>query len=231
MQVFGHSGDLGDIIYSLPAIKALGGGRLILFDSPGKTAHGMNPAKVDRLRPLLEQQDYIESVEWSDVRVETNLNGFRDHHHHGNLADMHLATHGLEWRHRVSPWLFVDPKPVAKVVVQRSLRYGGNFPWREAVEVYGKDAVFVGFKDEHEEFCSKFGDIPHYDAKDFLELAQVIAGSEWFIGNQSSPLAVAHGLKHPVMMEICPGGAQQHCVYQRAGCIIVWDDKVEWPCV
>ena len=229
MNVFGHSGDLGDIIYSLPTIKALGGGKLFLFDSPGKTAHGMTPAKVDRIRPLLEAQDYIESVEWSDIRLETSLNGFRDHYGHGNLADMHLSTHGLDWRHRVEPWLSVEPRPIAKVVMQRSARYHGNFPWSDAVSVYGSEAVFIGLKDEHKAFCDQFGKVEHYDAQDFLELARVIAGSQWFIGNQSSPLAVAHGLKHRVIMEISPGGAQQHCVFQRADCIIVWDGKVEWP--
>jgi hypothetical protein len=228
---FSHSGDIGDIIYALPAIKALGGGKLVLFHHPdGRTAHGMNEAKVARLRPLLESQDYIDSVEWSEEVLDHSLNGFRDHWQEGVLTDMHLSTQGLSWEHRVEPWLHAEPKHVAPVVMHRSARYLGNFPWAKAVEVYKKDAVFVGFPDEHAVFCNSFGEIPFYDAKDFLELAMVIAGSQWYLGNQSSPLAVAHGLKHNVMTEVCPGGLNQHhCIFQRANSIIVWDHKVEWP--
>lgn len=230
LLTFGHSGDIGDIIYSLPTIRKAGGGKLVLFNHPdGRTAHGMTEAKVSRIRPLLERQHYIHSVEWSDGVADHRLNGFRDHWQHGNLADMHLATHGFSWEARKEKWIDVEPKQVAKVVIQRSARYHGNLPWKAALDVYRKDAVFVGFPDEHAVFCRDFGEVDFYRADDFLELARVIAGSQWYIGNQSSPLAVAHGMKHPVIMEISPGFSQQHCVFQRQNSIIVWDDKVEWP--
>jgi hypothetical protein len=37
----------------------------------------------------------------------------------------------------------------------------------------------------------------------FLELARVIAGCKFFIGNQSFPFAVAEGLKVPRALELC----------------------------
>lgn len=229
MERYVHSGDIGDLIYGLPVIRALGGGDLVLISTPGKTAHAMTREKVDRLRPLLELQPYINSVSFCEDCPPTQIDGFRDHWKHGNLSDMHLATHGIDWRARVEPWIEVEPKQVAKVVMHRSTRYGGHFPWPECVAVYKKDAVFVGYPEEHAVFCEQFGEVPYYRANNFLELAQVIAGSQWYCGNQSSPLAVAHAMKHSVMMEICPGHCQQHCVFQRANNIIVWDGKVEWP--
>jgi len=39
---------------------------------------------------------------------------------------------------------------------------------------------------------------------DFLEMAQVIKGSKLFIGNQSSPFALAEIMKVPRCLEVCP---------------------------
>lgn len=230
---FSHSGDLGDIIYSLPTIRAAGGGSLRLFDMPGRTAHGMTEEKVRRIRPLLELQPYIDSVVWSPDGPDSSLNGFRDHWRHGVLADMHLATHGLDWSHRARAWLQVDsPRPVYEVVIHRSVRYNNpRFPWGAVLQKYEGMIGYLGHNDEHAHFCREVGaGCPLIDAADLMEVARVIAGSRLFIGNQSCPLAIAHGLKHPTIMEICPGGENsQHCVFQRLGCLIGWDEKIELP--
>lgn len=230
-QWFSHSGDLGDIIYSLPTIRAAGGGSLRIFDAPGKTAHGMTEDKVNRIRPLLVAQPYIDEVIWSPGGPDHSLNGFRDHWREGVLADMHLATHGFGWQHRRKAWLHVDPIETYEVVIHRSARYrNGRFPWPMVLDEYDGQMGFVGHIDEHKTFCFESGkDIPFIEAPDFLTLARVIAGSKLYIGNQSSPLAVAHGLKHSTIMEICPGASQHLCVFQQANCIICWDEKLELP--
>lgn len=231
-NIFSHSGDLGDIIYSLPTIKALGGGKLVLYNHPGKTAHGMTEAKVNRIRPLLEQQDYITSVEWSPIHVSYgNINGFRDHGNHGNLADMHLATHGLDWTHRQARWLTVDqPYSPYPVVIHRSQRYlNSGFPWQRIVNTYKDKIAFCGFPEEYLVFITEFGEVPFIRADNFLELARIIEGSKLFIGNMSSPCAVSQGLHHDMIMEISPGGHQHLCVFQRMNCIIGWDAKIELP--
>lgn len=232
VREFCHSGDIGDIIYSLPTIRAAGSGRLVLYDHPGRTAHGMTAEKVDRIKPLLELQPYIHSVVWREGIHNHNLNGFRDHAGHGVLTDMHLATHGFDWRYRKRAWIKVDKVlPVAPVLVHWAPRYeNANFPWEQIVPEYGIDNVaFVGNVAEHEEFRRRFGDINRVDLRGLLRLAQAIAGSELFIGSQSSPLSIAHAMKHKVVMCISPGGSQQHCVFQRMNCIIGWDGKIEWP--
>jgi len=228
-QWFSHSGDIGDIIYALPTIRALGGGSLRLFHVPGKTAHGMSEGKANRLKTLLVKQPYIDQVVWSPGGPDHSLNGFRDHWATGNLADMHLATHGLDWFHRIEPWIAVEPVKVYDVIIHRSDRYHGSFPWSALVEYYQGKVGFVGFQDEHARFVQQFGEVPFVEAPDYLSLARVIAGAKWFAGNQSSPLAVAHAMKANVMTEICPGHSQQHCVYQRSNHIIVWDHKLELP--
>ena len=232
MNMFSHSGDLGDIIYALPTIKAKGGGELILFDSPGKTAHGMTEEKVKRIRPLLEIQPYIYSVKWSSTPIESSLNGFRDHvRAQGNLCDAHLSTHALSWEHRSEPWLVVDKKVHAfDVIIQRSPRYNNpNFPWKKIVETYSGNIGFIGFQDEYVDFCTKFGNVGLVEADNLLDIARIISGSKLYIGNQSSPLAIAHGLYHNIIMEIATDHNSHHCVFQRMGCIIGWDYKIVLP--
>jgi hypothetical protein len=192
----------------------------------------MSEAKVNRVRPILEMQDYITSVEWSNVPVNYgNLNGFRDHGHHGNLADMHLATHGLDWIHRQARWLTVDnPASPYEVIVHRSERYNNaGFPWKRIVDTYKGRIGFCGFPEEYLVFIESFGEIPFIRADNFLDLARIIEGSKLFIGNMSSPCAVSHGLHHDMIMEICPGHSQHLCVFQRMNCIIGWDAKIELP--
>lgn len=231
MTWFSHSGDLGDIIYSLPTIRAAGGGKLVLFHYPGRTAHGMTKEKVERLRPLLEMQEYIHSVEWSETMQDSSLNGFRDHcRDQGNLIDAHLATHGFDWTHREKQWLHVDnaasPLPV---LFARSERYNNpRFPWQRIADKYRDIAGFVGTKKEHEVFCFKFGYIPFVPADDFLQLARLIAGCLLFICNQSAPGAVSHGLYHRMIIELCPHQYQLGAI-ERLNCVNGFDERIDLP--
>lgn len=231
MQVFSHSGDLGDIIYSLPTIRAAGGGVLKLFDFPGRTAHGMTKSKVDRIRPLLELQPYIERVEWSPVFCDSSLNGFRSHRSHGNLADMHLATHGFGWEHRIERWLSVPELTAGpKVIVNKTPRYENpHFDWKAVVAKYGYAIGFIGDPQEHGFFCEAYGEVPYVVATDLLQMATLIAGADLFIGNPSLAAAIAEGLKHRMILVNCPGDNQHLAVFERWNCMIAWGNKVELP--
>ncbi len=80
---FYHSGDLGDIIYSLPTIKELGGGTLHLgnkFLDKQLPEKKITKAVVENLRPILIQQEYIRDVVFTDhtnINIDYNLNKFR----------------------------------------------------------------------------------------------------------------------------------------------------------
>lgn len=232
-QWFGHSGDLGDVIYSLPTIRAAGGGTLYLYHIEGKTWHGMSARRADVLRPLLLQQPYIDAVEFCPHgHADHNLNGFRDHCRPGrNLADAHLATHGWGPEHRHAAWLTVD-RAVADhpVVFARSQRlHNDAFPWRRVWEAYRGRAAFVGMADEHAAFCRDVGEVPHVETTDFLELGRILAGCELFVGNQSAPAAVAEGLKATVILEVC--GWADNCRFARLGRIDATRDDFALPAV
>jgi hypothetical protein len=97
VKTFLHGGDFGDLIYALPAIRALGGGALYLSEAhPGREP--LTAARRDVLLPLLERIDYL-----ADVRVQhgepvdVDFTGFGKHLPPGevNLAEAQLAGCGL----------------------------------------------------------------------------------------------------------------------------------------
>jgi hypothetical protein len=235
MRWFGHSGDLGDAVYALPTVRAAGGGVLYLYHQPGKTWHGMDADRAASLRSLLIVQPYVDDVIFCPDghppgATDHDLNGFRDHGRPGrNLADMHLATHGLGPEHRDALWLVVD-RPVTEtaVVFARSARCRNeSFPWRRVWEAYRGMAGFVGTAHEHEDFCRSVGAVPLIPTANLLDVARVIAGSRLFVGNQSCPAAIAEGLKWPMVLEVYP--PLPNCCFERPGRIDARDDAVEVP--
>lgn len=219
---FKHSGSAGDVIYSLPVIKEFGGGTLHLscniddFYELQKLAdprnHPLSPYKLDGtlgvlthtisrcLIPLLEQQEYIISSKvWKKEDIDVDLNLWRTsdtiNFFSTNLTDCHAITSRLSTGLGDRQWLHVSPNKKFEVIFARSTRHRElNFPWINFKRRF-PNAVFTGIETEHADFVNNFGEIPFYKAHDFLDLAQIIAGCDLFIGNQSLPYAIAEGLK------------------------------------
>lgn len=203
-----HAADLGDIIAAMPILRALGGGRLIIgpiVNAPMRGRETLKGARFDALRPLLEAQPYVESVGWQDEP-------------HGFTHDLRDFRHGerfgeslLEWQARFlgvrvsdAPWLTANPSPVAKgrAVIARSGRYHNPaFPWAEVMREH-PNALFVGTPQEHAQFSRDFGSVEYLPTPDLMTLAQVIAGADLFVGNQSCPFWIAAGLGAPLIQEM-----------------------------
>jgi hypothetical protein len=228
---FGHCGDLGDIIYALPTIRAAGGGTLYLSRSP-ITTHEMTYRWTKLIRPLLIQQSYIDDVIWwhDDSKV-TELNNFREHFQPGrNLVEMHLATHGFGPDHAEKAWLQVRPKKSRPVIMGRSSRYQNpEFPWKRAWELYASRAYFIGLREEHAAFCRQVGPVEYRPTQNLLEAAQLIAGSKLYIGNQSVLFAIAEGLKATAVLEVSPGFA--NCSFHRPNLTLGFDERVDLPII
>lgn len=220
---FKHSGDLGDLWYSLPVIRFLGGGRVYLNPKglPTKksdgTASGFNEDLIKLCVPLLEAQPYItKSGVWRTESIAVDLDYFRHRLNTTfNLCQKILAAFSVPAKEMNTKWIECDEKKIAKYIFARSFRYRNEkMDYTELVKLYKKDAVFVGLPYEHQDFSERFGDIPYYPVKDFLEMAEVINGSEKFIGNQSSPMALAVGLFKPFLQESFP--SHPDCVFDRS---------------
>jgi hypothetical protein len=221
-KTFKHSGELGDIIFSLPTIKAMGGGILYLDPKGGEdepfvnwanglfTKTNLNEKMIESIKPLLKVQDYISEVRlWNGEDVDYNLDMFRTHIRYNNISDSHLVAFGVDFSKKDEAWLTVpDPieDPERDIVFARSCRYHGNYTFWETINRDLIDrAIFIGFKEEYEFFKYTYphmAEIPHREVSDILEMAQVISGCDMFVGNQGLPHAIAEALKKPLINEV-----------------------------
>jgi hypothetical protein len=218
---YAMSGDLGDVLYSLRIAHQINDPRSTYYLVDRPFTKPWNQARLDALTPLMEAQPYIGRVAYGEYEEEPTHN-FTDFRRGGlpwgmNLADTHAAWVKVKLR-PYTPWLTIDPSTemVGKVLVHRSPRYHNPlFPWRQLGEAFGDRMVAVGVEDEYAVIQDALGlDVPLRKTKDYAELARLIAGCSLFIGNQSSPMAIALGLGVPVVQEVCL--RHPDCVYQGA---------------
>lgn len=229
-NIFKHSGDLGDIIFSLPTIRALGGGQLYLDPTGGlkdplvkwadRRSTKLGITSIEFITPLLERQEYITKVGifFDSLPITHNLNEFRQHVKYNNLSDSHLSAFGLNHDQRNEAWIKpLKPKRVARFIMSRSFRYQGNHGfWENYLPLMEKDCAFIGFEDEHEVFQKTFmKKVPLYKVKDVEDMVNVIAGSDMFVSNQGFPHSLAEAMKHNLTLEVYP--PYPSVVFQRPG--------------
>lgn len=232
------TGDAGDIFVMLATLKHTGKQCDVYLRDHPRTAGIVHRAYL--VKPLVEAQPYINSVRiWKCEPLHWESEKFRHYrfvnnklnlaHNHAQAAlkDGFIA----EMPDVSKPWLTVDPDTsyAGRVVVNRSPRYNNpRFPWKEVVKHFGERIIFIGLADEHSRFCASFGNVEYRTTRDFLEVAQMIAGSELFIGNQSACMTIAEGLKHPRIQEVCL--THPDCIYPgNAGAQYIYDGVVTLP--
>jgi len=171
----------------------------------------MTQKDLEFMRSFFEAQPYITKFAALDPNTDAithNLDRFRPAFvsHPGNYVDIYATTFGItdlttQSTLRNSPWLFVPAMDTKSkpIVINRTARWTPRTlsPQWEEWKMQGMEehSVFVGLPEEHTAFERATGwDIPFRPTNTLLELAQVIANSSQFIGNQSVALSVAIGL-------------------------------------
>jgi hypothetical protein len=219
-----HSGDYGDIVYFIPVLRQLPEGRHTLYLADRHYTNFIE-SRAGGIVPLLE-------LVGIDVKVGEPPGNSKSVFDASTFRRFHRREATLieaQWDHAVdvlglpkkavdtSPWIHLDttPDPDGAVVVARSPRYNNPlFPWAGLRRHY-KDVPwkFVGTEQEYASFCLHVPDVDYLPTKDLSEVAHAVAKAPLFIGNQSSPLAVALGLGGPVISEVCPW--QPDCILPR----------------
>lgn len=244
-----HAGDVGDVILSLPAVKhlcALGGCEATVYlEAANYTRSRLTPDNWCGLDRILLAQPYVSEVHpWNGGAVDINLNDFRSRmfrdvkrglNRGRHISDWVAMAHNLPTTIKDEPWLKIEPKPVAPVVIARSgpgrpphaVYHGKDFPWGQVLAKYGNNAIFVGSQLEHEVFQAVFGTVTWCKTPSLYEVAQLIAGAKLFIGNQSCPNALAQALGIPSVLEVWHAGA--NASGWRPNQINGMDHKVELP--
>jgi len=221
---FLHSGDMGDLIAGLYAVRQIcerenakanlfldtDGGKhdeLIMRQSKGEGLK-FNQASFDFLKPLLEAQSFVSGVaKWNaslPVTIDYDLNSFRKiffnkealQATNQNLVYCHQYVFGLPMECK-GPWL--DPIEVdtkRKVLLSRSTRY------HSSDQVYliqrGEPSMgFMGTDLEAQCFkdCTRI-EVPRVEISNALDAAKEIAASEKFIVNGTLFYWIALGIGH-----------------------------------
>ena len=246
-MIYKHSGTFGDIIYSLSVIKKMGGGTLaVALGNIEKCVaeYGYRPdevdpmhkgrfrnADLDLIRPLLIRQSYIDQTTVWTGDHDVDLDRFRGvlfRGFEGNYVEAYHRTFNLPFTPNVynETWLEADPVSVASVVINRTFRYrcpNGTGTWQNLLEQANitQNGVFVGTQEEHEDFEKSTGfRVSYYAVQDFKELADVVAGADLFMGNQSAAYSIAMGLGKSSVLEtikIKPL-ANNECYFPRDNC-------------
>lgn len=211
MNVFHHTGDLGDIIASFPVLRELGGGKYIISDAKFPLGHGpretLRGKRFEALQPMFFATDYITDIEWQDnpEGITYDVASFRSDRWrvYETLTHWQGRYFGLDLPAAPEPWLKVDAEPHGKIIVARTQRYHTRyFPWQLIINKYANDIVFLGLEKEYLEFVGQFKKpIEFWSTKNLLEAAKIIAGSRLFIGNQSVLFWIAAGLGHKLIQE------------------------------
>ena len=209
-----HSGCIGDIIYSIPTMKALGVTNLYIGDRPW-TKPIEN--RIGAFSRLLKSQGILVSLH-EDEHIDFDLSTYRNG---GMLYGDNIASRVARWVgvkiDTAVPWLQINEErkeAKGKIIVSRGARWHGEFfPWGELVDTLGDKMLFVGLEEEHDDFCEKFGSITYLPNEDLYDVARAINSADLFIGNQSSPNAIANGLGARSIVETCLYAFD--CIYRR----------------
>ena len=207
----------GDIIASIPYMKALGDGNdLVYIVKDLQTVpqwHPINHGGAEMLIPFITSQG-------SDCQVIT----YTDLCMYEYTMDMDLRVHNgwpgktgdmLTWNslfYGVYPDMtkqFFEIEEVPKedfILVTRTARYhnlGIDYGYLNEIKAPKR---FLGTVPEMNMFIRDFGvkDIKHHPVNNYMEAAKLIKSCRFYVTNQTSHYVLAEGLAVPRVLEICP---------------------------
>jgi hypothetical protein len=234
---FLHSGNSGDIIYSLPAVYELskkGKAHLYLqVNQPTDQEFSFHPLgnvmlndkMIALLQPLLLHQPQIAIAEkYKDQSIDYNLDDFRKHKNFisASITHWYFTTYGISYD-TSKPWLTApkDERYSNTIIIARSHRYRQPLIDYSFLKNY-ENKLFVGVPEEYADMEKVLPGLEYKPVNDFLEMATVINSCRLFIGNQSFPFSLAEALKVPRLLEvyykvpnvITEGKGANHFMYQ-----------------
>ena len=218
---FSHCGHLGDIINSLPTVKELSKNHKCNFfihtekalennaknyKSFGDVVYLANKT-VDMLMPLFANLPYIQKTEkLKNQEIDIDFNLIREMPINFNIDSVRWYFHITGTHANLNePYIYADPhKDIKnKIVIMRNTRRKNYIINYKFLKNY-KDLLFIGLENEYKDLKKEVPNLEFYDCKDFLEVAEIIKASKFFLGNLSFGYTIAEGLKIPRLLESVP---------------------------
>jgi len=208
-RVFKHGGATGDIMFSLPVVKDLGGGEFWIWMP--------HEQRANSIKKLIDVQPYITEVKIGMPPSYTNdLDKFRDVFHgaHDSIIEAHYRGQGVTpafdykagWLELPGNFELFPGKRYT--VINRTARYQDpNCNWTAELEYLrsiSDEVYFIGYYDEWDAFRRQYGDV-NFCEVDFLEGAYLIKNAQMFTGGYSAWSTIAQGLGIPYRLEQAPG--------------------------
>ena len=214
---FLHSGFIGDVIYSLPTIKELSKShKCKLYVQIEKPILGpfeasrkvfINKRCGDLILPLLRNQDFLDTVNiYKDEKIDINLNLFRDMPINLCFFQPRYYSHICGVNINVeNTYLSIKPHDSIKnkIIVSRSPRYRNAFLNYKFLK-NTKNLLCIGLKEEFQDLKREVNNLEFYDCKDFLEMAEIIKASKFYVGNMCLQYIISDALKVPRLLEASP---------------------------
>ena len=101
------------------------------------------------------------------------------------------------------PWIARPQLDGTYIAVQRTLRARNSRISYHFLREYPLVKV-VGYLEEYDLIKHEIPNAEFVQIESISHMAEIIAGSRFFIGNQSSGMAIAEGMGHPRIMEAFP---------------------------
>lgn len=223
-----HSGNLGDIIYSIPTMQKLGIAHLVLniCSDPFFAGRILTRESALWMGQFLIDQGVVKKAsvvatnipfDYADLRmldIDFVLDRFRS-------KGLDNRTH-LVFQHATPYNVAVDPRPAwlknpnrhvplsdsANYIVvgltSRYRRFDNGFYEHLLREIPPENIVFLGSQADQMERCNLQGEF--VPTNNFSELATIIANAKLFVGNPSFLFALAEGLKVRRWLEVPENG-------------------------
>lgn len=207
MITFYSSGQLGDIIYSLPAVKRL------CEVKNAKAKIFLTSGYFGRLKKFLNSQEYIDSVElYLCQDFLYNLDDFR--FDNPDIFDKplilsYLRAFGLPEDNFNEPWLTLDSERLIEQpynIINVTNRYRGYFDWEDFLKTTNLEFIFVGLSEEFEEI-KKIDTLDkikyHYQTSNVYEVANLVKYADSVYCNQSMVLTLSQGFGKEYYLDLC----------------------------
>jgi len=240
-----HSGNAGDILYSLPAIRQAcynANDKAILYlhiDQPANYVQGfvhplgnvmLNKYMATMLKPLLLATNFIEDVLiYNGQKVDYNLDKFREiglNLGAGNISRWYFQTFPELTCDLIQPTIEIKLSRILNetIVINRTERYQNGQIDYSILNQYKNPKYFVGTEHEFHLMCKIVNNLQYQEVSNFYELADLINNCKVFIGNQSMNFAIAEQLKSNRILEtyfgcpnVIPCGGKAFDIFNQEG--------------
>lgn len=240
-----HSGNAGDILYSLPAIRQAcynANDKAILYlhiDQPANYVQGfvhplgnvmLNKYMATMLKPLLKECLFIEDVLiYNGQKIDYDLDKFRQiglNLGAGNISRWYFQAFPELTCDLVQPTIEIKLSRILNetIVINRTERYQNGQIDYSILNQYSNPKYFVGTEHEYHLMSKMVKNLQYQEVSNFYELADLINNCKVFIGNQSMNFAIAEQLKSNRILEtyfgcpnVIPCGGRAFDIFNQEG--------------